>query len=296
MVEIQPIDLNKKTVFVLGAGANKPYGFPLGTELKQIMIKNLSNSDCQRALKEYKLNQLLIDEFIEALPRTYHSTIDIFLEKKKFRKLGAYLIAYSLLPLERYSRLFPQHNWYSRLYNIIDFDHDKPKAENIVFVVLNYDRSLEHFLYKNIQYNCPDNLIQFAESKLKSLRIIHAHGSLGRYPQVPYEDKHGEDVIRSAAENIRIASDRLEDSNDFRNAQEAISNAFNIVFIGFGYDPTTLHLLVQDFDMSEKRILGTGFQLGNSERERLDKFFKGKMEIGANGTTAEKFVQEFLLH
>ena len=81
--EIQPIDLNKKTVFVLGAGANKPYGFPLGTELKQIMISNLSNSGCQVALKEYKLNQSLIDEFNETLPRTSHSTIDIFLEKKK---------------------------------------------------------------------------------------------------------------------------------------------------------------------------------------------------------------------
>jgi hypothetical protein len=31
--------INKKTVLVLGAGASKPYGLPLGTELRDSVIK-----------------------------------------------------------------------------------------------------------------------------------------------------------------------------------------------------------------------------------------------------------------
>jgi len=108
MAEIQPIDLNRKTVFVLGAGASKPYGFPLGIELKDTMIANLSNAVFQVVLKKHNFDQSLIDDFVEALPRTYHSTIDIFLEKKrKYREIGAYVIAHSLLPLENSNLLFP---------------------------------------------------------------------------------------------------------------------------------------------------------------------------------------------
>lgn len=32
--------ISKKTVLILGAGASKPYGLPLGMELRDIVIKN----------------------------------------------------------------------------------------------------------------------------------------------------------------------------------------------------------------------------------------------------------------
>ncbi len=37
----EPLDLTRRTVLVLGAGASKPYGFPLGNELKTLLITHL---------------------------------------------------------------------------------------------------------------------------------------------------------------------------------------------------------------------------------------------------------------
>lgn len=278
---MEPLNLNEKTVFILGAGASKPYGLPLGTELKQTIIVNISINACRESLQGAGFHPSLINDFHEALPRTSHPTIDIFLEKKKkFRELGAYLIAYSLFPLEDPDRLFPKKNWYGYLYEAINFESEEPKAENIVFVTLNYDRSLEHFLSRNIHYDCADDFIQFAESKVNSLEIIHAHGSLGKYPEIPYEIKNREhELIQSAAEKIRIASDKLEDSSDFHAAQQAIKRAINIVFVGFGYDPTTLKLLVADVDVSKTRIIGTSFQLDDSRTDFVLKYFNNNIEM-----------------
>jgi hypothetical protein len=296
MDKIQPIDLNKKTVFILGAGASKPYGFPLGTELKTKMIENLSGFNCQNALFKTGFDKSLVDSFNEALRYTYYPTIDIFLEKKKkFRSIGAYLIAFSLIPMEYENILFPQKDWYAHIYHTINFEYDTPNINNIVFVSLNYDRSLEHFLFKNIQVNCPDELNNQANLKLENLKIIHAHGSLGRYPLINYGgDPNNLELLQNAAERIRITSDKLEDSVDFIEAQTAINEALNLVFIGFGYDPTTLKLLTKGMDLTKKRILGTIYQIKQDKLNSIQDFFNSKIDFLTDTATADDFIRCYL--
>lgn len=297
MAEIQPLDLNKKTVFILGAGASNPYGLPLGVDLKNQMLANLSIRACRKILIDHGFESALVEDFLESLSGTYHPTIDIFLEKKrKFRALGSYLIAYTLLPLETHNNLFPQRDWYGHLYSAINFEHELPHTDKITFVSLNYDRSLEHFLAKNIHYNCPDDTIQNAQSKLERMNIIHAHGSLGSYPQISYGNKPDDSkVLSTAANGIRIVSDRLQDSDDFKNAQFAIVQASNIVFIGFGYDHTTLKMLMSSTtNLDNKRILGTVFQFGKPERDAVTEFFNDKIEIAPPGWVANGFINAIL--
>src|SRR4030042_725780 len=89
-----------------------------------------------------KFDQSFAKDFSDALRRTDHPTIDIFLEKRKsFREIGAYAIAYTLLPLEVENFILAQQDWYSHIYNVLNFEKDKPYPENITFVTLNYDRS-----------------------------------------------------------------------------------------------------------------------------------------------------------
>jgi len=293
--DLKPIDLNRNVVFILGAGASKPYGLPLGTELKDIMKSNLSNNTCRQAISDYKFNQSLIDEFIYTLPKTRHPTIDIFLEqKRKFRDIGAFLIAYSLLPLENDNNLFPQRDWYSHLYNVIGFERDEQTSKNIVFVSLNYDRSLEHFLHKAYLIDAPDDLEQFAEPKLDGLKFIHPHGSFGEYPKIPYGARDV-DAIQAAAKSILIVSDSLESSKSFLEARQAIDSASNIIIIGFGYDRTTLHRLFKNVDLSEKRILGTVHKLDNPIIDFLyNEFFNGKIELPRPAINADAFIRQVL--
>ena len=94
--------LNSKTVFILGAGASKPFNFPLGSELKQQMLSQLENEYNKKVLNSVDFDNRTIHEFHKALSYTSHPTIDIFLEKKrKFREIGAYVIAQALIPCEK---------------------------------------------------------------------------------------------------------------------------------------------------------------------------------------------------
>ena len=51
--DIEPIILDKETLFILGAGASKPYGLPLGNELKSILLSNLSNNFVKKILSDH---------------------------------------------------------------------------------------------------------------------------------------------------------------------------------------------------------------------------------------------------
>ena len=130
----------------------------------------------------------------------------------------------------------------------------------------------------------------------RRLDIIHAHGSLGPYPEISYGHKPTDrDSLRRAAEGIRIASDRIEDSDDFAAAQLAIHGAYNLIFIGFGYDSTTLQLLMSRVSATKllrKRILGTLFHLDQSTINRITGFFKNKIEVST--ANAYDFIQTIL--
>ena len=102
-------------------------------------------------------------------------------------------------------------------------------------------------------------------------------------------------MLSNAAKGIRIVSDKLEDSDDFNLAKNAILSADNIIFIGFGYDPLTLEKLISDpNNMDDKRILGTTFGLQASSIVFLQEYFQGKFEFTAKTLDAEKFTKQIL--
>lgn len=289
--DIAKVSLDSPTVLILGAGASRPYGFPLGSELKDQMIKSCSRPKARKVLLSAGFKDEIIGEIILALEGTYHPTIDIFLEKKTaFRSLGAHLIAYTLLAKERHRYLFPQKDWYANLYRLLDFESDTPDTGNLAIVTLNYERSLEHFLRKNIDFNCPDALLEVANDKLSRIEIVHAHGSFGPYPDVAYgQEPNAQGVVSAAAERIKIVSDRLDDSDAFRRARALIRDAANVVFLGFGYEPRTLALLFEDADPGTKTVLGTSYQLDKELEKSLTEFFSGRIKLGGKAVLCNAF-------
>jgi hypothetical protein len=80
-------------------------------------------------------------------------------------------------------------------------------------------------------------------------------------------------MLQVAAQNIKIVSDHLEDSPDFVRAQEAISNAINVVFLGFGYDQRTLSALLDKTRIKQKRFFGTAIRVESATRDMLNVMF-----------------------
>src|SRR5262245_53110091 len=130
--------INRQTVFVLGAGASKPYGFPLGIELvDQICLEILDDAKPELREKnprvDYELKQRLLnlgfkrDEEVEDLAISMRGTqpysIDSHLEKQtRYLNVGKAAIADVLLRAEAHARaarpnIDSEVDWYRYLLN-----------------------------------------------------------------------------------------------------------------------------------------------------------------------------------
>ncbi len=287
------IDIYREpTVFVLGAGASNLYGLPLGTQLKQDILE-LPDSQVKAFLGDQQNEAELIPDFKATLAQGDYGTIDYFLEKKKrYRELGAFYIVCVIGAHEKPESLFPQRDLYADLFHMLDVESDSLFIPPFSVVTLNYDRSLEYFLARNVEINCPDHLEEHGSQKVQRLRIIHPHGSLGDIATVPYGSvNNNAESVREATRRIKINSDRMEDAEDFQKAQETIADARNIVFLGFGYHERTLSALLDKANLQTKRVFGTAKGIFGERKRKLTLFFRSAIHFGGEGQDCSSFLE-----
>ena len=177
------------------------------------------------------------------------------------------------------------------------------------FVTFNYDRSLEHFLTKNIAYSCAEDDEPRAFESLSQVNFFHPHGSFGKYPEVPYglPDLAGlpsqgimearqqiEETIRGAAASVRIISDDLSATPEFQGAREALVHAEQIVILGFGFDERTLARLFDGITTASKAVYASVFRLDQSKTSALRSRFGEKLTMGHPNDNAEVFLHKII--
>ncbi|WP_170868430.1 hypothetical protein [Desulfatibacillum alkenivorans] len=284
--------ITKKTVFVLGAGASMHYGYPSGeTLLREIQkILNAPDSFAHKVINElshYGHIEGDIKRFAKALGETGRSSIDAFLEHRpEFIDIGKHFIASVLIPNEKAeplsatARNLKMGNWFQYLYNKMNSKFEEFGDNQISFVTLNYDRSLEHFLFSALQADYGKGENDCAE-QLDKIPIIHVHGQLGL---LPWQDKKagrayasGIDIERkreefqTSARAIKIIHEveNADDIPEFIKAQRLMNEANQIYFLGFGYDPTNCkRLKIPDSSVWKA---GTGYGLLHQERREVGK-------------------------
>ena len=94
--------IERSTVLVLGAGASAPYGFPLGNQLCERIIRETGQGDNQQ-LREILVNfgesTDAIDDFRNAFQLSAMPSIDSFLARReKFIKVGKAAVAATIKP------------------------------------------------------------------------------------------------------------------------------------------------------------------------------------------------------
>ncbi len=107
--------IDKRTVFVLGAGASCPYGYPSGAELRRLILynagsnygglldsyRNFKSSDLDTNKKNTRLQQ--IKQFIETF-KGADKSIDIFIANNPtYAPIGKYIIAFEMFRAEKES-------------------------------------------------------------------------------------------------------------------------------------------------------------------------------------------------
>jgi hypothetical protein len=298
--------IKAETVLVLGAGASAPFGFPTGQGLKDQICNDtlsLSNATSVSVLNKLGFDTNEMTRFRTALLNSGRPSVDAFLEYRgDFIDIGKIAIATALLPYERTCGLFedwslkrtkPNHfkesNWYDLLFGVladgVPFDElDKNKLSIITF---NYDRSIEQYLFTCLKnsYNKTD---QDCAEKLRKMNVIHVHGSLGPLnwqlrpvglSSVPYDSGIEPNIVKLAAENIKIIHESIADTPEFLQARKLMLRAAQVFFLGFGYHPANLKRLgIGTLEMKHRKVMGTSYGLSYERKKNIGWLFPGLIE------------------
>lgn len=238
--------ITKKTVFILGAGASKPYGFPLGQELRDDVIRVGREISLLSTLSKLSISEQEYRDFTTDLAESGYPSVDAFLEhREKWVPLGKAAIALCLLRAESESaqRLFPPHqprdHWYQALWARLKAPSwqafkDMPWS----VITFNYERSLEHYL---VHVLCNNYQLK-PHTVCSQLPVLHIHGSLGDYDQFPYGSRITQSSHEIASRSIMVVHES-DWQKSFREAQRQIDGAERILFIGFGFHDQNLRKL-----------------------------------------------------
>lgn len=294
--------ITKPTVFILGAGASYGFGYPLGKNLVEIILKNFDPDNSDNAIELFTglgFSEEEIISFRNQLRLSAAPSIDSFLEPRgeDIRYLGKLAIAYALIPFEKTEPLFYESSWYITLLNKLKSTFKDFEKNRLAFVTFNYDRSLEHFLMTALvnQFNKTE---QEVAEKLKKIPIIHLYGKLGMLPwETVKSDEYSREyspkvlphLLRRSSKSLKIIYDKLElDNEDFRQAKKILSNARKVYFLGFGYHTDNLERLrIKSLTSSTTGITsttttptvsrifeGTSFKLTQDLKESIPKIYR----------------------
>lgn len=298
--------LNKLSyVFIIGAGAGKPYGFPLGIELYDkirdnyaILVKGNRDFGTSFQVQNYVREA---ENFVQALEQTTGISIDKYLNiNEKYYGEGKTAIAALIYQYEQKSelplRLRLENDWYTNLYiklieGLKTADDLMRIGENKVsFIIFNYDRSLEYYLFENLfglvnnTSVCIDRK-QVAEA-LKPIDFIHVYGQIGKLPWQEGIYNESPEILMYAKENvlkygeknynqlnvayrvkgmIDLMYNSRKDNPEIVKAQKLIESADKIMFLGFGYDDDNLAILNLPELLEGKTVYGTAYENTNNE-------------------------------
>lgn len=297
------------TVLILGAGASSHIGYPVGYGL----INDVITVQITRLIDSmYTVEQ--IKDFRLRLSRYASYSIDEFLEKnRELEDIGKSFIAHSLKRYELEDKLFPPHvsdGWYQYLFNSMLTSSVEDLVNNkITIITFNYDRSLEAYLHNTIMYRFKISKNESSEL-LKKIKIIHMHGVLGEYPDVPYSQnlEPGFDDLDLAAGffrkitgSIKIIYEIKENKDtfcsiEFENANKALQESEKIYFLGFGFHEDNIRRFrfFSENSLKGKEVRATFKGIGNRELHRVLKMLSA-YGIGNifHPTSCNNFFKEF---
>jgi hypothetical protein len=338
-----------KIVFVIGAGASKEVGLPVGEELivqicRDMNIRfdfsnSLTSGDPQLAAavrqrilqgrgatgeSESWLHACWrIRDGLKQLPLSIDTYLDTHAADQKMVSCGKLAIAKCISESERRSKLYfdpsnrdsklnfeaIKHTWFPALQRFL-FSGVQPSdigsaLENVTFVVFNYDRCLEHFLYNSMigYFHVSPSV---AKSNMKKVKIWHPYGHIGPLDwtgetgATAFGGRLEMDALLSADERIKLFTERSHNEDELNQVKAAISKADAIAFLGFSYQEQNMALISVPRTKRALRLYGTALQISEFDiptiEQKAMKSLGGKQPhkkaIFCREWTCQKFFEE----
>ena len=296
------MEFNCKTLVVLGAGASKPYGYPVGSELKNKIIHSIlgNNGVVFEILKElYPVEELV--KFAKAFMNSRISSIDAFLvhQNNRYAEIGKIAIAAVMLESERSLNLFPESaDWFSYFFNKYFGPSNVPLEERgVAFITFNYEFTLQRMLRKALEsaYN-----LEFNRSieLLEQIPILHVYGNIGDEPI----SRNGKFLDRDSIDFRRYrATEASKSIKVMYEDREVIDKKFS----GYFYEASTIYFLGCECDKLNMERLGVDWskvkggikcsRYGLREAETIEastRFEPAKPIFGSNAWDALDLLRE----
>lgn len=281
--------LRKPTVFVLGAGASAPFGFPTGAKLYSAVVHALNDDAAGFTFLQGQMgfgaNQ--IRNFRQALFYSGKNSVDQFLEHRfEFIEIGKAAMAMILIGAEVEDALFAMENsWLRYTYERLNTSFDDFGGNAVSFITFNYDRSLEHFLFVSLKHSY-GKTDQECTSEIAKIPIIHLYGRLGFLPWQhtagrSYHHQIDGRVIRNAVQNMKIVHEDTSGAadDDFERAKELIAKAEQVYFLGFGYNEINMRRLDLRNVLSTSEARDTAVDIVGREKDRIDQYTAKKIQL-----------------
>lgn len=261
----------KKTVFVIGAGASAQYGYPTGSRLKSEIIELGIDENLHLAFTsstQFRDLDTGIDDDLapshselysrtnpffnlaETLKRSGQFSIDEFLRThQSLLDVGKFTIAYVLLKNELEENLI-KDEWCQLIWSHLAKGKRFPNEiePDIAFITFNYDTSLEYIFSEALTNTFPESKKIDVESFFSNVPILHIHGKIKTFP---WEGEGRSNLNRiglskfkineivQMSKGIKLFHEENEESI-LTAVKNVILGATNIVFLGFGFDVTNI--------------------------------------------------------
>lgn len=323
--------MNEKVVFIIGAGASKEAGLPTSDELINKIINHLDfdfdpfyninkgNKIIFQALKNICSSNAELEEYVETglfiknnlpLGKSIDNFIDNHRENKKIALLGKLAIIQSILEAENNSTLNIKNKiqddsldllrlkkaWYIPFYKIItencNKDDLKDRFKNIILIIFNYDRCVEHFLFYSIRsyYNLSVNE---TTEIIKNIKIYHPYGFVGPLPgfeqnNIPFGAKPNPEKLFELTDQIKTFTEEvLSADSDYLDIRKSISTARKIVYLGFGFIDRNLEIIkpIAKISKNYPDIYASAYGFSVADRNEIKEKIKksyglSKLQIG----------------
>jgi hypothetical protein len=293
-----------QTVFVLGAGVSKPFGFPVGKELKDAIC--LPTSPRYELMKELLTRanngaSNTVKRFMEAFHGSDMYSIDVWLEANKkeadLLQVGKCAIAAIIMDAETKAIQLGapvEKDWFAWLWNNLWTPNIEDLEKNKVsFITFNYDRLFEWKLAQQIKNTYLRATVQQHEKAFEALksRIVHVHGELKdptqpnihllRYGELSlgalssgdgakqnYDRDYYARHMLVYSRAINIVCETPESDVLIEEAKKFLNNQSRLVFLGFSFDRR--NVLKMGFDTFSRNR--GNFGRGRDADQRLDNY------------------------
>lgn len=300
----------KRTTFVLGAGASADFNLPVGTQLRNEIVDLLQGtfpddrevapygeSALARACSEIGLTTERARGASDIIRRGIYwsNSVDDFLSESvafpDVVELGRLAIAECIVKAERRAAAhlsldaptiegrrgaaqMLSEAWLGSLFRQLKRGYSRERAidafSDVSFIVFNYDRCLEQFLFWAI--HDAFGLDQDETRKVvKSIPILHVYGSLGNLPAWMEGDvvNFGAEQyeLHLMAKRIKTYTEQLK-SEEVSSIQGLMEAAENVVYLGYAFHQQGLDILYPTGPRPGQNHYGTLWQLGGAAQER----------------------------